>query len=84
MLNLPGVGVREMSFGEGLSLIFGNWFVTVIVIVHAVMLLGFFGFILLPNRKSARIGLTVALFGVCGGLIVLASGREVLGMLAGM
>jgi hypothetical protein len=69
---------------EGLSHIFSNWFVTVIVMVHAVMLLGFFIFILGPNRRGARIALTVALFGVCGGMIALASGRELVKMFAGL
>ncbi len=73
-----------MSIGEGWGLLFGNWFVTTLIIVHAIMLLGFFVFILTPNKKGARIALTVALFGVCGGCIALASGRELVAMLAGL
>lgn len=66
-----------MSMGEAWSMMLGNWFVTALLIVHAVMLIGFFVFILAPNRRSTRIALAVTLFGICGGMIALATGREV-------
>lgn len=69
-----------MMFAEGWSLLLGNWFVTVLIVVHAVLLLGFFTFILSPNKRAARLALTVSLFGICGGMIALASGIELLGM----
>lgn len=73
-----------MSIGEGWSLMFSNSFVTTLVIVHAIMLLGFFVFIATPAKRSSRIALVITLFGICGGTIALASGREVLAMLAGL
>ncbi|HYG56994.1 MAG TPA: hypothetical protein VD902_02855 [Symbiobacteriaceae bacterium] len=73
-----------MSLGESWGLLTGNWFVMVLLGVHAVMLLGFFFFIVRPNTRAGRVALTVSLFGICGGMIALASGRELVTMFAGL
>jgi hypothetical protein len=38
----------------------------------------------MPNKKGARLALSISLFGVCGSMIALASGRELLTMLRGL
>lgn len=69
-----------MSMAETWKIMLDNWFVTTLLIVHGVMLLGFFVFIASPGKRASRIALALTLFGICGGTIALASGRELLQM----
>lgn len=65
-----------MSGSEVVSLLTHHWFVIVMLIVHAVLLIGFFAFIANPGKKSTRIALAVTLFGVCGGTVAVVAGWE--------
>lgn len=70
------MGVKWDMSGD-LAIALNNWFVLIVIIVHAVMLFGFFAFLVNPAAKWARWVLALSLFGVCGSLLVLAVGREV-------